>query len=540
MTRQTDPTRRSWRSRRRDRRRDGRPAAPAAVRIGWGFPALTAVLLAATGALLAGPLTEGSPDRLADTATTAADASTLFADDFEDGDLSGWSRSGGSWSVVADGSKVLRQDKAGSVLARQFAGSTSWTDVTVQARVRPAGFPPGGGLAGVAARASSNTTFVRLALVAPGRVELQSVASGRITVVGAATLAVTPGRWYALALTVSGTTARGFVDGQPVASGPVPAGRGRIALMTALAAASFDDVTVTPATGTGTGTPAPTSPAATSPAATSPGSATPGPTPTVRPTTPTTPTPSPTRPATPPAPPASPPPATTGPLPSWPAATGDVRVDSTISVSGTFDGGLRRYSGVSDGGQEEGQDPIFVVADGGVVQNVIIGTPAADGIHCRGTCTLRNVWWEDVGEDAATFKGTAASQTMTIDGGGARAASDKVFQHNGPGTMIIQNFQVRDFGKLYRSCGNCSSQHRRAVIVRNVVVTAPGKTLVGINTNYGDTAQLSGITIVGDSSRRISVCDRYTGNSSGSEPTKTGSGADGTYCRYTAADITYR
>ena len=52
---------------------------------------------------------------------------------------------------------------------------------------------------------------------------------------------------------------------------------------------------------------------------------------------------------------------------------------------------------------------------------------------------------------------------MTIDTGGAKGATDKVFQHNGPGTMIIRNFCAQDFGKLYRSCGNCSSQYARHV-----------------------------------------------------------------------------
>jgi hypothetical protein len=129
---------------------------------------------------------------------------------------------------------------------------------------------------------------------------------------------------------------------------------------------------------------------------------------------------------------------------------------------------------------------------------------------------------------------------MTIDGGGARHATDKTFQHNGPGTMVIRNFQLQDFGKLYRSCGNCSQQFKRTVVVENVLITAPGKTLVGINTNYGDTATLSKITIAGDTSRKIVICDRFTGNSSGDEPTKTGSGADGTFCRYDPAAVVHR
>ncbi|MCZ4119664.1 pectate lyase [Streptomyces sp. H39-S7] len=227
---------------------------------------------------------------------------------------------------------------------------------------------------------------------------------------------------------------------------------------------------------------------------------------------------------------------------SWPTPSSDKLVTSTIKVTGTRDGGMVRYIGSGALGtddQGESQDPIFELANGATLQNVILGTPAADGIHCLGTCTLKNVWWQDVGEDAATFKGTSASQTMTIDGGGARKASDKVFQHNGPGTMIIKNFQVNDFGKLYRSCGNCKKQYERHVIVQNVTVTSPGKSIVGINSNYGDTAKLSGITVVNDSQKKISPCDRYKGVTSG-EPTKIGSGPDGVNCLYSASDIVYK
>ena len=74
----------------------------------------------------------------------------------------------------------------------------------------------------------------------------------------------------------------------------------------------------------------------------------------------------------------------------------------------------------------------------------------------------------------------------------------------------------------------------------NVTVTAPGKTLAGVNTKYGDTARFSGITNVGDGSRKISICDRFTGNDTGREPPGTGSGADGRSCVFAASDITYQ
>jgi len=228
-----------------------------------------------------------------------------------------------------------------------------------------------------------------------------------------------------------------------------------------------------------------------------------------------------------------------------PANTGSVPLSATKSFSGTFDGGMKRYYGTGDlgsGGQAEGQDPLFDMPNGGTLKNVILGSPAADGVHCEGTCTLENVWWEDVGEDAATFRPTSASATMTVRGGGALHASDKVFQHNGPGgTFVIDGFQVEDFGKLYRSCGNCTSgQGKRTVVIRNVTATFKGGSLAGINTNYGDSATFSNITIVGDTQKKIVICNKFIGNSTGAEPTSNGSGADGTFCKYSASDIHYK
>jgi len=228
---------------------------------------------------------------------------------------------------------------------------------------------------------------------------------------------------------------------------------------------------------------------------------------------------------------------------SWPSASGSEAVTAKKAISGTFDGKLKRYYGsgnLGSGGNNENQDPLFELADGATLKNVILGSPASDGVHCKGSCTLTNVWWEDVGEDAATFKGSSSSTMVTISGGGAKKASDKVFQHNGGGTVKISNFEVSDFGKLYRSCGNCKTQYKRKVIISGVTAIAPGKSIIGINTNYGDSAEISGLTIYGDSSKKIKICEKYVGNNSGAEPVSQGSGADSTYCKYTAASVVYK
>ena len=210
-----------------------------------------------------------------------------------------------------------------------------------------------------------------------------------------------------------------------------------------------------------------------------------------------------------------------------------------------MDGALRRYvsNGLGDGSQTEGQSPIFQLANGATLQNVIIGAPAADGIHCSGTCTLRNVWWEDVGEDAATMLATSATQTMTISGGGARHAADKTFQHNGAGTIIINDFCVDDFAKLYRSCGNCGSQPTRHARMQNIDIrgSATTESLAGVNANFNDTAELHGLFIHLVAGARLpAICERYTGNTSGAEPPRISTGPFPPNCIYDpAVDVKY-
>ena len=434
-------------------------------------------------------------------------AGASLSDDFEDGDTSGWSKSGGSWSVVTDGSKALRQANNTSALARMFAGETGWTDYSVQARVRPLTLAAAGASAGIAARVGGSSEFERLVLVS-GAARLEEVKGSAVTVLSSVPLATAGSGWHTLRLDVSGSRVTGYVDGRPVGAGTAKLAKGRAGLLTSHASAAFDDVTVG-AVGSSPSTAPTTSPTAVPTVA-------PTSSPTARPTT-------------------AAPTATAAPVKAgWPAPTGTTTVTATRRITGSFDGGNVRFVGggaLGDGGQDEGQDPMFQLADGATLANVIIGSPAADGVHCLGTCTLRNVWWQDVGEDAATFKGTSAAQTMTVVGGGAMHASDKTFQHNGPGTFVIRDFQATDIGKLYRSCGNCSKQFARKVQVSGVTVTTPLKALVGVNANLGDVATVSNVTVVGGTSKTV-ICAIFKGVTSG-EPTQVGSAPDGRSCTAT-------
>ncbi|KAK1219355.1 hypothetical protein PQX77_017930 [Marasmius sp. AFHP31] len=226
---------------------------------------------------------------------------------------------------------------------------------------------------------------------------------------------------------------------------------------------------------------------------------------------------------------------------SFPSPPKTSSLSEPMTITGTFDGGNVRFDRGKGacGGQNEGgdADAVFILQSGATLQNVVIGADQSEGVHCLGSCTLNNVWFEDVCEDAITIKQT--SGTSNIIGGGAKNAEDKVVQHNGSGTVKIDSFCVQDFGKLYRSCGNCKTQYKRSVLISQIDAKS-GKSLAGINSNYGDTAELETSSIktsgvdsmcdtfeVGDPPPPVASAKEYgshdallQGNDSGAEPKK--------------------
>lgn len=201
---------------------------------------------------------------------------------------------------------------------------------------------------------------------------------------------------------------------------------------------------------------------------------------------------------------------------AFPSAAGETALPTAKVISGTFDGKMVRYSRnrtylpfiknnihlhlythtqkkilnnpTADTCAEQTETDeaaaMFIAEDGAVIKNVILSKAQAEGIHCRGACTLENVWWEDVCEDAATFK-QPAGKTSYVIGGGAKGASDKIFQFNGRGTVSIKNFYAEDYGKLIRSCGDCTANGGPRNIIIDGVTAKDGGVLCGINTNYG-------------------------------------------------------
>ncbi|KAK4098163.1 polysaccharide lyase family 3 protein [Parathielavia hyrcaniae] len=189
------------------------------------------------------------------------------------------------------------------------------------------------------------------------------------------------------------------------------------------------------------------------------------------------------------------------------------RVGSIVSlsapsvISGSKDMGNREYDRgrACDTDADTGSaSAVFILENGATLSNVIIGKNQLEGVHCKGSCTLRNVWFRDVCEDAISALGNG---NVLIEGGGAQEAKDKVVQHNGRGTVTIRGFTVVNAGKLYRGCGDCTNNGGpRNVVIQNVRAKGVSE-LVGINSNFGDTANVSGSC--GSSVKK--VCQEYKG-----------------------------
>ncbi|KAI7254677.1 hypothetical protein KC345_g11234, partial [Hortaea werneckii] len=170
---------------------------------------------------------------------------TLFQDDFEDNNYSGWTTSGGSWSVTDDGTKTLSQSSAsGEALA--YSGDASWRDYTYSARLK---LLNAFGNAGLLFRYADASNYYMFRLNDSGdKAELFKKTAGTLTMVSSADAAVTPGEWANIKVTVSGSTITAFAGGiqllQWTDTAPQPAG-GKIGIRMHSSTARMDDVKIT-------------------------------------------------------------------------------------------------------------------------------------------------------------------------------------------------------------------------------------------------------------------------------------------------------
>ncbi len=204
--------------------------------------------------------------------------------------------------------------------------------------------------------------------------------------------------------------------------------------------------------------------------------------------------------------------------------------------------------GLSCVGDDESQGAVLTLENSSIRNVYLSSSGGADGIHCdSGNCTLADVTWNDVCEDAATNKSEGG--TMTIVGGtaynstsGYGGTPDKIFQHNSKNstTIISGGFTATGtHGKLYRSCGNCSSNGGpRYALIYDVNINASIGSIAGVNSNFGDVATIRNLRILNYSSDDTPVCVEYQGVQSGSSSTKYGEAWNSSSCDVSTSDVT--
>lgn len=173
------------------------------------------------------PTTTGAPTTTPPPTTTAS-KEVLFQDDFNDGDMDGWTTGGlsGSWSVV---NKQLKQDSnnydgtegAGSGTYKSTyvtAGETSWTDYTISVDILPV---DDDGI-GVLFRYKNEGDYLRFLWVGHGTskgpfMRIEKVVNGAHTVLETLTTEETryaPSTWYTIKIDVSGNLITVYVNNE--------------------------------------------------------------------------------------------------------------------------------------------------------------------------------------------------------------------------------------------------------------------------------------------------------------------------------------
>jgi hypothetical protein len=216
---------------------------------------------------------------------------------------------------------------------------------------------------------------------------------------------------------------------------------------------------------------------------------------------------------------------------TWPTGSGSKSLGGGMTVTGVYDGGMAVHEGTLNDcstGDQDSTTPLFDVANGGTVKNVVMGRRVGDGIHCQGSCTIENVWFPQICDDAITILG---SGTVTIRNSGFKNARDKTIQHNGTATVTIDNVYVETAGKLYRSCGEGCSGNARTATLSNIVAIGVDQ-VAGVSTN--DHVTLRNICTY----RTFSICSMYEPGSSDEVTTGVNQSNEGpsTNCIFTAAD----
>jgi len=129
--------------------------------------------------------------------------STLFSDDFNDGNANGWTTSGGTWTVNTN--EYLNTSSGLST-----EGNSAWTDYSVEAKVKPVVST----YAGIIGRYQSNSNYYQLEVHAGNnKLSLWRNSGGSWTEIGSYPTTINTGTAYTLKLDMNGSTLSGYLNG---------------------------------------------------------------------------------------------------------------------------------------------------------------------------------------------------------------------------------------------------------------------------------------------------------------------------------------
>jgi len=170
---------------------------------------------------------------------------TLFSDNFEDGDTTGWTVATGTWNVVTDSTNVLAQ-KANYTTGLITAGD-SWTDYIAEAKMR---IPMTNANAGLLFRVIDADNYYMYRINGTGKkLELYKCVNGTLTSVSSTSFTAVSNQWYTVKVIVKGNMIKAYVDGELKTEWTNPATEltaGKIGFRTTTLSAAFDDVVVSP------------------------------------------------------------------------------------------------------------------------------------------------------------------------------------------------------------------------------------------------------------------------------------------------------
>lgn len=178
---------------------------------------------------------------------------SLFSDDFQDGNADGWTffttNTASSWGVMADSADaanlVLAHGSNANNEAYATAGEAGWQDYSVEARVKLRNVEPYPGL--LARYTNSNNYYMlRINKASEARLEFSKKVAGATTIFASYPLGTAGDTWYTLRITVRGNVLRGYLNGSSLFEVTDTAlDSGKIGFRTNWGPSAFDNVVVT-------------------------------------------------------------------------------------------------------------------------------------------------------------------------------------------------------------------------------------------------------------------------------------------------------